>query len=180
MKPDLLETSVEWPTLEHELLEAVYSVLIEKNQRTNQKLGTLYDKNEKIWGKYRESFFVEGGALSKNLLEDENRKIAESNYQIGLARILRVKNSAIETAERTYTEPSSAHSSPNKNQQALRQARNFKAHLDDKEEVAETKRKKSQKILHEKYLLEEENVKNRLLIASDPDLKKSYEALQIS
>ncbi len=34
--------------------------------------------------------------------------------------------------------------------------------------------------MYEKYLLEEENVKNRLLIASDPDLKKSYEALQIS
>ncbi len=180
MKPDLLETSVEWPTLEHELLEAVYSVLIEKNQRTNQKLGTLYDKNEKIWGKYRESFFVEGGALSKILLDDGDRKNAVIEYQIGLAKILRVKNSAIETAERTYTEPSSAHSSPNKNQQALRQARNFKAHLEDKGEEAEIERKKSQKILYEKYLLEEENVKNRLLIASDPDLKKSYEALQIS
>ncbi len=94
MKSDLLETSVEWPTLEHELLEAVYSVLIKKNQRTNQKLGTLYDKNEKIWGKYRESFFVEGGALSKILLDDGDRKNAVTEYQIGLARILRVKNSA--------------------------------------------------------------------------------------
>ena len=46
--------------------------------------------------------------------------------------------------------------------------------------MAEIERKKSQKILYEKYLLEEENVKNRLLIDSDPDLKKSYEALQIS
>ena len=180
MKSDLSKTPVDWSAFEQELLEAVYSVLIEKNQRANQKLGTLYDEKEGIWEKYREVSFVEDVDLSKNLLEDENRKIAESNYQIGLARILRVKNSAIETAKRTYTEPSSAHSSPNKNQQALRQARNLKAHLDDKGEEAEIELKKSQKILYEKYRLEEENVKNRLLIASDPDLKKSYEALQIS
>ena len=180
MKSDLSKTPVDWSAFEQELLEAVYSVLIEKNQRANQKLGTLYDEKEGIWEKYREFSFVEDGDLSKNLLEDENRKIAESNYQIGLARILRVKNSAIETAERTYTEPSSAHSSPNKSQQAQRQVRNLKIHLGDKEEVAEIERKKSQKILYEKYLLEEENVKNRLLIDSDPDLKKSYEALQIS
>ena len=94
MKSDLSKTPVDWSAFEQELLEAVYSVLIEKNQRANQKLGTLYDEKEGIWEKYREFSFVEDGDLSKNLLEDENRKIAESNYQIGLARILRVKNSA--------------------------------------------------------------------------------------